>query len=264
MAQVYKAGDMFSNYVDINPDTTLSFYSQFFSETYYFDVNNDVQNDFLIKSYSSGGLGGSTNYINIFPLDLNGFIRFGRKDSVYNSYMGFWQTGQFAMPLIFGDIINELTADWRNQNLSLINRSGQTGTYLSTQDWVSINDLYIGLRYQTSLDTIYGWIRVNCPYANTCVIKDYSSTVSVNSVSEIKSINTFLIYPNPTTSILTISSSNATGTNSEIEVVSTLGQTVLMQSYSKSVDVSMLSKGLYTLKVITQNKEIYYSKFIKE
>ncbi len=86
--------------------------------------------------------------------------------------------------------------------------------------------------------------------------------LGINLIDE--NINEIKMYPNPTSSILTISSSHATLPNSEIEIVNTLGQTVLMQSYSKSVDVSMLSKGLYTLKVITQEKEIYYSKFIKE
>lgn len=79
--------------------------SAYFNRFIYLDVNNDSQKDFLIRSDGfNGALGGATNtnYVSIFPLDINGFIRYG-KDSVYNSYTGHWQYGEFAKPLHLGD-----------------------------------------------------------------------------------------------------------------------------------------------------------------
>lgn len=126
---------------------------------------------------------------------------------------------------------------------------------------------YIGFRKISSVDTVYGWILVDGTYFSHNRIKVRSwayESKSAAGISENYKNNKLSIYPNPTTSILTISSSNISQINSEIEIVNSIGQTVLLQSYSKSIDVSMLSKGLYNLKVITQEKEIYYSKFIKE
>lgn len=71
----------------------------------------------------------------------------------------------------------------RNQGLAIINKSGQFGTYLNTQDWMGGTDLYIGIKYLDITDTVYGWIRVNCPAFYTCILKDYSFSKCVNSSS---------------------------------------------------------------------------------
>jgi len=73
----------------------------------------------------------------------------------------------------------------------------------------------------------------------------------INKNSDIK------IYPNPTSNILNIKSNSKT--NSEIEIISYLGQTVLKQKYAESIDVAKLSPGCYFIRIDNS-----YSKFIKE
>lgn len=263
-AQVYKAGDMFSGYVDIVPDTLINgAYSA--NEIFYFDINNDQVNDYLIKAFSFNSLGGGTNYISIEPISSNSFIRYGRNDSIYHNYYHYWMYSEMALPLLFGDSINSITANWQSKVLYLTNTSGSAGTYLHPSDWIGINDLYIGLRYQIATDTIYGWIRVNCPSSNKCYIKDYSSSGFVNGLNEImiKEKNV-IIYPNPVSSTINIYNKKSTFVNADIEIVNSLGQNVLRQPYSENIDVSWLHQGLYILKVYTEKSGMYYSKFLKE
>jgi hypothetical protein len=81
--------------------------------------------------------------------------------------------------------------------------------------------------------------------------------VGIKEFDKKESVN---IYPNPVSNILNIKSNSKN--NSEIEIINCLGQTILKQNYSESIDVSKLESGYYILKV-TGDKN-YYSKFIKE
>lgn len=72
------------------------------------------------------------------------------------------------------------------------------------------------------------------------------------------------IYPNPVSNTLYISNKRNEFLNSEIEITNTLGQTVLKLPYKNEIDVSQLSSGYYSLKIITTEKYQFHSKFIKE
>jgi hypothetical protein len=76
-------------------------------------------------------------------------------------------------------------------------------------------------------------------------------------------INSFMIYPNPATNLLYITD-ETNFEKAECEIVNYLGQTVLKQIYSNSIDVSKLADGIYTLKITLENNQNYFSKFIKE
>src|ERR1035437_4115308 len=97
-SQIYKAGDVLSTYVDINPDTLINFscINHFSTESYYFDVNEDLQNDFQIQAYCGISPGHSIQYISITSLNPNSYIRFGRIDSAYNTYSSYWMTAKVA------------------------------------------------------------------------------------------------------------------------------------------------------------------------
>lgn len=76
-------------------------------------------------------------------------------------------------------------------------------------------------------------------------------------------LNRIKIYPNPASNSLHILDEENTFENSTIEITNYLGQTVLTQAYSHTVDVSILPAGIYTFKINTQGKQSFYSKFIK-
>jgi hypothetical protein len=76
-------------------------------------------------------------------------------------------------------------------------------------------------------------------------------------IKELAKKEIFSVYPNPTSNILNIKTNSKT--NSEVEIINSLGQTVLKQKYSETVDISKLISGYYFIKVGNS-----YSKFIKE
>jgi len=86
-SQIYKAGDMLSTYVNINPDTLINYTCSpaGSTEDYYIDVNGDSQNDFQIEAHCNTYMAGtaSDEYIDIISLNPNSYIRFGRIDSSY-------------------------------------------------------------------------------------------------------------------------------------------------------------------------------------
>ena len=86
---------------------------------------------------------------------------------------------------------------------------------------------------------------------------EYGSTLSV---ADFDTTTNFVIYPNPTTSILNIDSQIALV---KVEVFSILGKKVLSAN-SKSIDVSDLNSGIYVLKIIDDRGNQSTLKFIKE
>ncbi|NRR91419.1 T9SS type A sorting domain-containing protein [Winogradskyella undariae] len=87
------------------------------------------------------------------------------------------------------------------------------------------------------------------------VLEVVESTLSIGSDNELNSV---IIYPNPTSSVLNI---NNTNTVSQIAIYSVLGQkikTLTLSIGNNSIDVSHLKKGVYMLLI---DKNLY--KFIK-
>jgi hypothetical protein len=241
-AQVYKSGTVFPYYYDINPDTMFWFgpgSNANNHQTYTFNIDNDLQAEFKIEAYSAGGIGGGTRWIKIIPTDTNCFVSFSRIDSVYVGQFGYWITTPMARPLNYGDSINSLSAKWSASGLSICDNTGSGAGAAHPTDWVSTNDYYAGIKYQNLSDTLYGWVRVNCPYSTRCYLKDYSfskclsspvlttlSSASVSCASDQVSINvtgaasytwstgstdsTLIVSPNITTSY-TVEGTNAYG-----------------------------------------------------
>jgi hypothetical protein len=71
------------------------------------------------------------------------------------------------------------------------------------------------------------------------------------------------LYPNPGSGILNIDVENADFENGQIEITNALGQIAFNLPYSRSIDISELEKGFYTVKTIGPNHQAL-SKFIKE
>ncbi len=76
------------------------------------------------------------------------------------------------------------------------------------------------------------------------VTNDYRTGVSAAGVNDNKTID-FVLYPNPATSQLTI---NGLATGLEYKVFNSLGQE-LLKGAANSINISNLSKGVYTLRI---------------
>ncbi len=270
-SQVYRSGDTLPVYIDISPDTLINYRppsGSSFAESYYFDANQDLQNDFEINASSNNAGAEGSDLIVVKSLNASSFIRFGRIDSVYINYTTSWWVTEIGKPLGYGDTINSANSIWKNTNLTLTDNGYSFGAHKSISDWALGTDLYIALKYQNTIDTICGWIRINVPslngYKYKCYVKDYSfSYVTATNINE-KIIGSIRVYPNPATNILHISDENNAFENSIVEVTNYLGQTIIKQVYSNTIDVSKLPVGIYTLKFNASGKERYYSKFMKE
>lgn len=96
------------------------------------------------------------------------------------------------------------------------------------------------------------------------VVRKICANSCVAGLNEINNHKNIVLHPNPVTSILQISDSENIFDNSVYEITNYLSQIVVSQSFENTIDLSKLPTGIYTLKIVTLNKENYYSKFIKE
>jgi len=71
----------------------------------------------------------------------------------------------------------------------------------------------------------------------------------------------FLVYPSPTTGMLTIESKTPI---TEIEIYNQLGQLVLSNSNQNEIDMSSVSQGVYFIKIIDENGNIGTQKVVKK
>ncbi len=95
-------------------------------------------------------------------------------------------------------------------------------------------------------------IRIVC--VSSCAMGISENKISVN----------LRLYPNPVSTILQIFAEENEFQNSEIEITNYLGQTIFKTPFTNSIDVSKISQGIYTLKIITKDNRNFYSKFVKE
>lgn len=72
------------------------------------------------------------------------------------------------------------------------------------------------------------------------------------------------IFPNPTDHFLNILNKKNDFENSEIEIINSLGQIVLKESFKNQIDISNLSNDCYLIKLITPENESYFSRFVKQ
>lgn len=83
-------------------------------------------------------------------------------------------------------------------------------------------------------------------------------------INEVENHVGLVLYPNPVSNTLWITTEQAIFENSEIEITNCLGQIVLKLPYKNEVDVSNLASGCYVLKITASDKKSYHHKFIKE
>lgn len=257
-SQVYTAGQLLATYVDVSPDSTLYGY-----ENYSLDVNGDNVNDLKIEATYMPFAGATVDFIKLTPLNVNTYTLFKRLDSVYVSnwpspgYSWGWFT-KIAKPLFVGDTINKTGAIWTNTVSYLNDKSMDKGFVKNVLDWVNPADQYIGVKYKTTTDTVFGWIRVQVPVYNKCTILDYSFNYSGVGIKEYDAFGV-RIFPNPVSEILLLSDQQNRLRNSEVVISNSLGQTVIKTEFTNEIDVSKLPPGIYSLRMREK-----FAKFIKE
>jgi len=264
--QVYNAGYSLTNYVDIVPDTLINWINviQGSYESYDIDINGDMVNDFRIEAKYVQALGWSSRTIGVISLNPNSYALLGRYDSVYVGYNSSWWITRVAQPLTYADTINSFTSVWYNGYLTLTENSIKFGTSKYVTDWISPDDQYIGIKYLDSTDTIFGWLRVNIPIVNHCLVKDYSFSALHTNIIETAS-DRFNIYPNPASQKIFIERTNSE--EMEVRLFNMEGRLIMGTMVSRSIiteiDVSGIRRGAYILK-LTSNDNSFNRKIVIE
>lgn len=111
-------------------------------------------------------------------------------------------------------------------------------------------------------DSVYSVSVYDFPCSDTTT-KTFTFT-AVTGINEINIKAELKSFPNPASNTLYIKADQSKLENSEIEVINTLGQTILKLLYKNEIDVSSLTSGCYVLKIITSGRQQFHSKFIKE
>ena len=105
----------------------------------------------------------------------------------------------------------------------------------------------------------------NNPYYHPDILQGQCAVLT--GTSNINSINSKYLYPNPTSDQLHLSISDFNGSNYQLILIDILGQEVYYSPVKESEtthDISRLASGIYTWRLITDNTIISTGKLIKE
>jgi hypothetical protein len=89
-----------------------------------------------------------------------------------------------------------------------------------------------------------------------------------SGITKIVNKSKFMLYPNPATNMVNLSFDNQATEQAEIQIFNIIGKEVISENATVgngkvvSINVEMLSPGMYFVKVITNNN-MYVEKFIK-
>jgi len=272
LSQVIIAGnDNTVGYIyDYNPDTTIiGPYIQggnpnIPSAFLYFDIDADGDNDVYLESRGSwtNGAGNYFTAINFVPSQMWEVAYGGIIICPYPQA----PSTSFSFPIVKtfkkGDTLN-LDYQWFHQTLNISN--GRWGLNTGGCQYLGfINDsigCYVGIRKIRSLDTLYGWIKLNTLAPLETVVKEYACTKNISGVN----VHTdfFQISPNPTGGIIKIKSYTLI---EKIRIYNQFGQQVLaMQPNDANLQIDLRNEnnGMFLIELIT-SKYIIIRKIIKQ
>ncbi len=89
-------------------------------------------------------------------------------------------------------------------------------------------------------------------------------TVCATGIKESEKENMISVYPMPTSNILNISINKNGLKKLNIEIINSIGQTVLKTEFKNQIDVSELTSGFYTLLLKDNSGSMITKKFVKE
>ena len=263
-AQYIVAGTHGSIYVDIVPDTLLDAPTVQSHQLYYIDINMDGINDIKLDSYLSASLRSDFEYVAVSALNSNTSFSYGNMDSTCTTLP--------PSCVISGDSILKIYNNGDTISTGIYSSSqylafsyyyspplqGNPVTSTNSSEWVNIGDKYFGVRFVTSIDTSFGWVKVNVTRVRKCLVEEYSLGVNGIGVQLLNRTNNyFSVYPNPINSILNIEIQNK---NAEVRITNLLGEEVNVPSHAAAgssqgekftFDVSSLQNGIYFVNVKT-------------
>lgn len=188
-------------YVNIIPDTLLN--PPLDSEQYYYiDINQDGTNDITIHAVYHVNVSPSYTWRDVAVSSSNSYTSFslGSVDSViWPSACTTWDiftilkvynTGD---TIKYGDYVSSGYLGYFHSESYIY--CGTFGTM--NTEWVNKGDVFVGVKYQTTSDTSFGWIKVNITDEQNVLIKEFSLGSSLTGINSLDRNNFLSVYPNP-------------------------------------------------------------------
>ncbi len=245
-------------YTDINPDETYSTHG----DSYDLDLNGDAIIDFQILQATSG-----------YNSAYNAVLAFPNSAYSTNNIMGSLFYSVIPMPYALnagtpiGASGNFPSGAYSTNFLAYVYQG--TGVYAN---WNGQSDKYLGLRFDISGSTHYGWARLSVASGSgSFTIKDYAyeatAGVSIDAgdmgVSIEEFANSNLIKTTAVDNRLTVKIP-AELVGSQITVLTVTGEEVMNNILNKTnsqFDMSDYSKGVYVITIENQN-DVYSNKVV--
>lgn len=261
-AQSIQAGMHSGNdyYKDFNPDTSNAAVHNGAGAQFYFDLNGDGHNDFLLTGSNGGGLGGNTASTTLNPLDSNE-IAFGHYDSCWG-FTGFIYATAIPESYALGQPIDS-TANWVKTALTLSNNSYVMNSY-NCSAGIS-GPVYLGLRIFLGNDTLYGWINLPGIGSGSYTVAELACNTGPAKINAKSKTAGIKISPNPAREWVTIQFCDS-GNFNRIKVTDALGRTVFSEDFQLinqyTIPVSNWQNGYYNLRLINEENQIFNYKLI--
>jgi len=286
-------------YSDLIPNLSFECYPGAGSETcgpmyYDLDINGDMINDYRLEVYHSGLNGASFGIHNIYPYGHNmvmadtfNYFTFGTNtifaralpidsglvisdagivipDSVWVSYTDQWgfpndSIAHFQRHFVFTDTVGKSFHSFF-MNIPTV---GMNNTM-----WVgATSKVYVGLKFFTTTDTIYGWL--NASNYSPSIYDDYACTGDTASymITEvwqpIEAQTILKVFPNPADDKINVYYNNNSMQEINYKLFDNIGRilkSIVSKQAEETIDLKALAEGIYFLQI--QNNYAIVSKKI--
>lgn len=239
-------------YYDFEPDTVIDCSWPYCDESETsFDLNNDGSPDItFMTATSSGAMGGGTNYVKIIA---NG-----------NNLIASDSSGHCGDSLVkaFREKDTIQSSDtWCNETLTIREYSWMVGYGSCLAVASNLPSYFIGVKIFAGNDTLYGWIQIRGIYAYGDIIHytipGYACNRGSVGIGDFEKNQIVHVFPNPCKDRIYIELRTPLAKPALAILSDINGKELLRQPLDNAksqLDISMLSSGLYILKVIKDNK----------
>lgn len=273
-------------FTDVMPDSTFCNDG----DVYNLDLNNDMITDFTIMKTSSSYNGGFYNASNSYGTWSTQSNSININPATGNRVLA---DGSGARAMSSGSSIGSTASNWGSNTYMARQRSSSsfsvytstytiytgtstqtytntytwsTSTNYSSGNWVNQTSKYLGLEFQISGQTHYGWARVTIQGVNCVVIEEYAyeTTPNLAILAGDKGLSTSIADLNLITDVTVYAANNVLNLNVPDEVVGynvklvdMLGRTAVSEVISNTtsqINVGNLSKGVYVVLIEGEGK----------
>jgi len=133
-------------------------------------------------------------------------------------------------------------------------------------EWRDWSSGYLGFQLNLPSETLYGWIYMHTKFYEITASESAICGLTIEISEIIDSYNSFELYPNPCSDILTIEPNLDNYKRKRIEIVNLYGKIAMTCDIfgdKTKIYIQHLVPGIYLIRIKEENKVILQSKFMK-